>query len=476
MSKPMEKFMTKRFQWAPFRRMAIVSAAVLVITIALGLIKQGEHVVKASAPALGSPIANLTSQENTLFTQGDIVYIKTWDPRQGLGPVYTQDTCTNCHGSPIAGGGAGSLRDIDTIFATVDTNGQFDPMDGTDLADPINEGGVLLQPQSISAFVQKCTYPGEVIPTNPPFTVAATLFEGRIAPPNFGMGLIDSVPAIQIQNQAAAELRNGKVKGQVNTVLDEYGNSTVGKFGFKAQLATLTQFIGNAMTLEIGITNPISPNEQMSNGAAFPPCILKGDTTEPNDSGISMISIFHYLVYLAPNQAAPCTSNACLDGQVQFVAVGCDNCHLTPSEGYTTGSGIQVPETYSATGGPCANGVRCLKSKALSNQPVPLYSDLLLHNLGAGTSQNHLGDGFCSPQPSTNCPFGQSDGFSFRTTPLWGLSLRHLYLHDGRTNNLVTAIQDHAYTSDSDAWNSVQAFNVLTSTQQKDLITFLNTL
>ena len=469
--------MRNRFHWAPFRRMVIVSAAVLVITIAFGLFKQGERAVKASGSGLGNPIPNLTSEETTLFSQGKIVYTKTWDPRQGLGPIYTQDNCTNCHGSPIAGGGGGSLQNIDTIFATVDSGGQFDPMDGTDPADTHNEGGVLLQPQTIASFVNSCKYAGEVIPTTPQFPVAATLFEGRLAPPNFGMGLIDSVPASQIQAQAVVKGSHGEILGQVNNVEDEYGNLTVGKFGFKSQYATLTQFIGNAMTLEVGITNPINPTEQESNGVAIPPSCLKGDPTEPNDQvGTSMIDIFHYLLYLAPNTAAACTSSQCLDGQTQFNAVGCNYCHLTPSEGYTTGSMIEVPETYSETGGTCQNGVKCLKSKALSNQPVPLYSDLLLHNMGAGNGSNHLGDGFCSPQPSTDCPFGQASGTSFRTTPLWGLSVRKLYLHDGRTSSLLTAIQSHALSSDSEAWYVVQAFDALTQTEQDDLIKFLNTL
>jgi CxxC motif-containing protein (DUF1111 family) len=472
--------MTKRFQWAPLRRVAIVSTAVLVITIAFCLIKQGQRVVKASdasAPALGSPIANLTSEELTIFNQGDIVYIKTWDPRQGLGPIYTQDNCTNCHGSPIAGGGGGSLQNIDTIFATVDSTGQFDPMDGTDPADTHNEGGVLLQPQSISAFVPTCKYNGEVIPTTPTFPVAATLFEGRLAPPNFGMGLIDSIPAIQITNQAIVKGTHGEIHGQVNSVPDEYGTITDGKFGFKAQYATLTQFIGQAMTLEVGITNPVNPNEQLSNGVPIPKACLNGDKTEPNDSGTSMISIFHYLLYLAPNQAAACTSNACLDGQTQFSAVGCNYCHLTPSEGYTTGNRIEVPKFWDPTAA-CGPLAHCFQSKAISNQPVPLYSDLLLHNMGAGTSQSHLGDGFCSPQPvlAGDCPFGQADGTQFRTTPLWGLSLRTLYLHDGRTNSLMTAIEDHALSSDSEAVDVVAAFNGLTTQEQSDLITFLNTL
>lgn len=457
---------------------ATILAVAVVIAIALSLLIKSGRVVNASTPALGDPIANLTSLELQIFNQGETVYTKTWDPRSGLGPVYTQDNCTNCHASPIAGGGGSSLNNVDTIFATVDSQGQFDPMDGSDANDTTNEGGILLQPQSISSFVPNCSYPGEVIPTTPQFPVAATLFEQRFAPPNFGMGLIDAIAAADIQAQAVVKGSHGEILGQVNSVPDEYGKITVGRFGFKAQYATLTQFIGHAMTLELGVTNPV-PNaqtEQESNGQEFPPCILAGNKNKPNDiDGTSLITIFHYLTYLAPNVAQSCTSQQCTDGQSLFTTVGCNNCHLTPDEGYTTAANIRVPETWNANS-PCGGNTKCIRSQALSQQPVPLYSDLLLHDLGVGTAKGHLGDGFCSPQPSADCPFGQASGNQFRTTPLWGLSLRKLYLHDGRTGDLTTAIEDHALSTDSEAVYVVNAFNNLGQQQKDDLLFFLNTL
>jgi CxxC motif-containing protein (DUF1111 family) len=99
---------------------------------------------------------------------------------------------------------------------------------------------------------------------------------------------------------------------------------------------------------------------------------------------------------------------------------------------------------------------------ALSNQMVNLYSDLLLHHMGTG-----LADGI---------EFGQALGDQFRTTPLWGLSFRTVYLHDGRARDLMTAIEDHSTNSDGEAAQVIQNFSALSPSDQADLIAFINSL
>ena len=123
-----------------------------------------------------------------------------------------------------------------------------------------------------------------------------------------------------------------------------------------------------------------------------------------------------------------------------------------------------------------------IKSKALSLQPVPLYSDLLLHNMGTGS--NGLSDGFCTPATST-CPFGPNVlGSQFRTTPLWGVSQRTIFLHDGRARSLPDAIQWHCSqpgiactgNSGSEATKVIQNYDALDSADQGNLLFFLSTL
>ena len=65
----------------------------------------------------------------------------------------------------------------------------------------------------------------------------------------------------------------------------------------------------------------------------------------------------------------------------------------------------------------------------MSNQTVHLFSDLLVHHMGKG-----LADGITQ---------GSAGPDEFRTAPLWGVGQRVFFLHDGRTADLVEAIEDH---------------------------------
>jgi CxxC motif-containing protein (DUF1111 family) len=440
--------MKTRAPWFTFRRIFLVTFAVAPVIIGFAMLRHSPS-VRASATVLGDPIPNLTALETTLFNSGSTPFNKIWAPKQGLGPVFTQKDCNLCHASPVPGGGSPGTTKKDTLFGTVNSDGSFNPL--------TSEGGILLQNRSVASFIPGCVLSGEVIPAD------ATLIDKRLAPQAYGMGLIDSIPASVIQAQAVNQGMG--IQGQTNQVLDQNGNTTVGKFGYKAEDATLVQFVADAMTNEIGITNPISQSEQLPQGQPIPPnCNV---ASEPNDDGTQMIGIFHFLLYLAPNPAQSCTSTSCMNGQALFNSIGCALCHLPPTmmcsgaPCYTTGPNIVVPKTWQGS---------TFISNALSNQLVPLYSDLLLHNMGSG-----LGDGF---------PFWTASGNQFRTTPLWGLSTRTGYLHDGRVTDLTQAIQWHCAnpkqvcdsSSTSEAMQVIQNFNALSLSDQTDLITFINTL
>jgi CxxC motif-containing protein (DUF1111 family) len=115
---------------------------------------------------------------------------------------------------------------------------------------------------------------------------------------------------------------------------------------------------------------------------------------------------------------------------------------------------------------------------AFANQTVALFSDLALHKMGPGLADNILQ--------------GAAAGDEFRTAPLWGLGQRIFFLHDGRTSDLVQAIQDHASGGDSggreqfehsgshfgpsEANKVIANYNALSSAQQQDLLNFLRSL
>jgi CxxC motif-containing protein (DUF1111 family) len=384
------------------------------------------------------------------FNLGDMQFSVQWDPVKGLGPVITNQNCSICHGNPVAGGTSPVATPMrTTFFGKLNSDGSFNPL--------TEEGGFVLQPITASKFIKGCPVQGESLPLD------ATVTSMRLPPDLFGFGLVDNIPDITIENFATS--KGMGIQGSVNTVSDWNGKSRPGRFGTKAQFASLLQAASTAFLHDIGVTNPVIPNEDCPNAAPGTPacplnivpqiCIRDQEPNDPN--GKESIQIFDYLVYLAPN--TPGAGNA--NGKALFTSVGCALCH-NPT--YTTKANVQVPVNFTGGVGPIVT--------ALSKQPVNLYSDLLIHHLG--------------PALADCMQFGQANGDQWRTTPLWGLSTRPLYLHDGRATDLMSAIEDHFSTAgtascgniypDSEANQVINNFNALSPSDQADLITFINSL
>jgi len=152
----------------------------------------------------------------------------------------------------------------------------------------------------------------------------------------------------------------------------------------------------------------------------------------------------NFMRMLAPPIPAPVTPSTS-KGRAVFQEVGCAHCH-TPMLG---------------TGKAIASGSSTSPSAALSNQPVNLYSDLLVHHMGSA-----LADGITQ---------GGAGPDEFRTAPLWGVGQRVFFLHDGRTGDLVQAIEAHRGPG-SEASSVIRRFNRLQAQQQQDLVNFLRSL
>ena len=147
---------------------------------------------------------------------------------------------------------------------------------------------------------------------------------------------------------------------------------------------------------------------------------------------------------LAPPTPAPDTPSI-VNGRAVFAKIGCALCH-TPS--FTTGKAI-------------ASGSPTRPSAALSNQPVNLYSDLLVHHMG-----ENLADGITQ---------GGAGPDEFRSAPLWGVGQRIFFLHDGRTKDLVIAIEAHR-SRGSEANAVIERFDRLSIKERQDIINFLRSL
>src|SRR5262252_11497 len=155
-----------------FVRLILVLAAVVLVTIGYWAISATPTSIASAQNGLGSPLPNLSSLENTMFTQGQFPFNKQWDFVQGLGPVFTQIGCEFCHIDPVLGGNSSNKN---TFFGTIGTDGNFDPL--------ISEGGPLLQKMTIEMFRSNCKQKGEVIPSD------ATSIARHQTPQTFGLGL-----------------------------------------------------------------------------------------------------------------------------------------------------------------------------------------------------------------------------------------------------------------------------------------------
>lgn len=368
----------------------------------------------AGAPAPAPvPLAGLDAAGLAAFAAGREEFVAVETVEGGLGPIFNDASCGACH---KAGGVGGASERTVTRFGRM-VNGRFDPMEA--------QGGSLLQARAIDPAAR------EHVPA------AATIVAQRVTTPLFGAGLIEAIPDDAILMNAQRPKPDG-VKGRAAMVTDPAsGKVRVGRFGWKAQQATLLGFSGDAYVNEMGVTNRLFPKENAPNGRAdllarFDKVPDIEDTIDPATGKSDIDRAADFMRLLAPLPTLRATA-ASLAGARVFEQAGCAACHQPTM---TTGPHA-VP--------------------ALSNQTVALYSDLLLHDMGA------LGDGIEQ---------GAAGPREMRTAPLWGLRTRTSFLHDGRARTPAQAIQAH----DGEAAASRRRFGALKPAEQQQLLEFLRTL
>ena len=281
----------------------------------------------------------------------------------------------------------------------------------------------------------------------------------RIPTPVFGAGLIEQIADTTILSSARASATQRTalgIGGRPNRTLpigdpNRNGNDgTIARFGWKAQNKSLLLFAGEAYNVEMGISNELFPTERDETAnCQYRPA--PNDTTNfDGATGLEAVSdvekFAFFMRFLAPPAPLAADAGGATSvgrGKAQFASIGCALCH-TPA--MRTGSA------------PVA---------ALSQQTVALYSDLLLHNMGA-TLADDIVQGEAGPD-------------EFRTAPLWGLGQRIFFLHDGRTADLLEAIRAHRSPATgkypaSEANNVIDRFQALGERDKQDLLNFLRSL
>jgi CxxC motif-containing protein (DUF1111 family) len=375
---------------------------------------RGESVRGLGAPQLGDPLARLSAADLARFQTGKTEFVDTETPADGLGPVFNDSSCGACHNTPAAGGSGDT---IETRFGRT-TNGVFDPM--TEL------GGSLIQVRGIGP-AGNCNFVGETVPAT------ATIQAGRRTTPLFGFGLVDAVPDSFFWGLARQESQRYPFEaGHPSVVRDlRTGRDAVGRFGWKAQVPNLFQFSGDAYLNEMGITNPLFPDESCPQGQ----CDLLACNPRPdlNDDGTGLQRFTDFMSLLAPPVPLLSRNVGVFFGGQVFFNIGCDHCHRP-----TLISGSSpVP--------------------ALANRVFTPFSDFLLHDMGS------LGDGIAQ---------GSASGREMRTQPLWGLHAERFLLHDGRATTIEAAILAH----DGQGRNARDQFARLRAQDRANLLAFLGTL
>lgn len=449
--------------------------AVVVSFPSLKLQSQNDPGPRSGPPAAGSFFSSLNASEQSLFTQAQQRFQEidsvsggmAGEPGKGLGPTFNGNSCAQCHAQPTVGGTSPGI-----------TSPQ-NPIPNPQVALAALDGALNAVPTFITAsgpvrearFVQTSsgtldggvhdlyTIAGRSDATGctlaqPDFAdaLAANNVIFRIPTPLFGLGLVEATPDSVLQaNLAATQSARSalKIAGTFNT---SGNDGTITRFGWKAQNKSLMIFVGEAYNVEQGVSNENFPNER----SAVPGCVFNGspeDSTNllnpnPNSPNFGtptgtesemssdVVNFAAFSRLSAPPTPAPPTTST-RNGAALFSSIGCALCH---SPALTTGQ-----STFTG----------------MSSIPYNPYSDFALHNMGQG-----LSDGIHQGGAGPN---------QFRTAPLWGLGQRLFFLHDGRTPDLIQAIQAHS-SSGSEANQVVRKYNNLKPSQVQDLLNFLRSL
>lgn len=442
------------------RRVSGSLALVFVIGSA-GAYAQTDPGVRPGANGAGQPLPGLTPNELVFFDAGREDFEEAEGVGDGLGPRFNLDGCGGCHLQPDVGGTSPPVNPqvgVATAFGANNTVPSFLTLSG-----PVREARFKRLPNGqpdggvhgLFVITGRADSTGSAsgcnaVQENFAAQVAANNVIFRIPTPVFGVGLLEEISDQSILNNVAA---NGSAKASrgISGRVNRNGNDgRITRFGWKAQNPSGLVFSGEAYNVEMGITNEAFQTERDET----PECQfarLPNDVTNVDGAtaieGVSAIEKFAFFMRFLdqpiPSATVPGGANSIIQGRNAFNNIGCALCH-TPA--LPTGDATVV---------------------ALRNKTANLYSDLALHNMGPG-----LADDVAQ---------GAARGDEFRTAPLWGLGKRLFFLHDGRTSNLVTAIQAHRSNASSqypasEANAVVNSFNALSPGTRQDLLNFLRSL
>jgi CxxC motif-containing protein (DUF1111 family) len=394
--------------------------------------------------AFRHPAANLDAQGQALFQAGRSSFDFIWQVPK-LGPLFNHHSCVGCHalngrGRVMIGMGPVSEALIRTSQVEgTDAHGGPLAVDGygTQLQDHATVGLPEVRVTLTWVETTEMFADGELVGMREPrFDVRTPMdeplppgmrFSLRIGAPMIGLGLLEAIPEATLQALADPDDANGDgISGRANIVWDpERQVSVVGRFGWKANTASLRVQVGGAFHDDIGMTSYLFPDPD--------PSALRDLTDLQLDETVFFSST------IAVPAAAPRDDEA-MRGRTLFRELGCASCHVPTLD---TGEHV-IPE--------------------LANQQIHPYTDLLLHDVG---------DRLTDARPDY-----LAEGVEWRTPPLWGIGLAQIvnpgatFMHDGRARTLAEAILWHG----GEAMAVREAFRMASRADREALLAFLRTL
>src|SRR6267154_2513855 len=413
--------------------------------------------VRDGPSGAGGPIAGLSDSEGKFFDAGLGDFAEPDGTGEGLGPRMNLDSCSGCHLQPEVGGTspfvnpqvafANKMNATNTVPSFITAKGPVREARFVRNPDGTPDGGV----HALFTITGRTDAPGCML-GQPAFEqeLANRNVIFRIPTPTFGAGLIEEIPDSAIAANRVAHASAKRLFGISGRVNKNGNDGTIARFGWKAQNKSLLLFSGEAYNVEMGITNELFQTERDETPTCqfdtVPNDVAKTDGKTPLDaiSAIEKFAFFaRFLAAPTPSPDTPGGAESIARGRNLFSSTGCALCH-TPT--LNTGNSAVA---------------------ALRNQPVNLFSDLLVHDMGPG-----LADGIRQ---------GQAGPREFRSAPLWGLGKRVFFLHDGRTSDLREAIRAHRsgsfFTRNASEANAViKNFNGLADAQKQDVLNFLRSL
>jgi CxxC motif-containing protein (DUF1111 family) len=366
-----------------------------------------------------NPVANLDADQQKRFDRGDAAFEALKRESQGLGPLYIRAACASCHADDAKGPG------FVTKIVIVEDDGFT----------PAADQSALAFGHTVRPFLTS----GATTPIDIPEGIDNLKVSTRIGPAVFGRGFLEAIADEEIERvESEQQARGDDITGRIHRVaFQSEANpdtrfhshapgdvSLIGRFGFKARIASLDEFTADAFQGDMGFTSLMRPNELPN------PDGLADDVAQGIDMDIDTINdIADYMRLLAIPRRAD------VAGADLFAQVECAVCH--------------VPSMKTRADYPY---------EQLRNIDAPIFSDLLLHDLGAD-----LADGLVD---------GDAGPTEWKTAPLIGL--RHLrnYLHDGRAATIDEAIRLHA----GEASASVAKYEALGDDERNTLLEYLSTL